>query len=201
MDKLVDILLLVPNLFKNATVDNSSFCPNPTISVEELLAQLSVYEERYVKSILLAQEATQNMDECFNDDEGDDDCNGCSVGWIDGGGDFCTAMPESLFYSAKILIDHIAYGENLRSSEELLIPEQLIYSSLLFNIAELAQAQGRAHMNAGACVQLAFSLEVVESFGFSSSYRDQARAHLQQLGWEKMNGLRETFPSSSVAYC
>lgn len=115
----------------------------------------------------------------------EDDCNGCNT-WIGGGGDFCTSMPESLFYSAKIIIDHIVIGEDAEAYEELLVAEQLAYSSLLFRIAELAKEGGEMQVNVGTCVQLAFSLEVVESFSLSPACREQARLHLKQLGWENM---------------
>ncbi|KAL7934683.1 hypothetical protein V8C35DRAFT_301589 [Trichoderma chlorosporum] len=181
MDALVDILLLAPNLFKNEGLDENSplHDTSSALSIKGLSAELSVYKERYIQSILLAHEAARKMAE-IPDDDGTDDCNGCN-GWIDGGGDFCTAMPESLFYSARILVDHFASGENTESCEERLIAEQLAYTSLLFRIAEVAQAE---ELNAGACVQLAFCLETVESFGLSPACREQARLHLQQLGWE-----------------
>lgn len=120
------------------------------------------------------------------DESDEDDCNECST-WIDGGGDFCTSMPESLFYSAKIIIDYVAFGENAKAKEELLGAEQLLYSSLLFRIAELAKEGGELQVNVGTCVQLAFSLEVVESFGLSSACREQAQLHLKQLGWERVS--------------
>lgn len=191
MDKLVDILLVLPNLLKARELGNVSFLhTKSSVSVEELSAELSVYKERYIQSILLAHEANRRMNECPDDEEkeedDDDDCIGCTT-WIDGGGDFCTAMPEALFYSARILVEHIAFGENLESCEERIMSEQLLYTSLLFRIAEVAKAEGETQLNAGACVQIAFCLEIVESFGLSSTCREQAGLHLQQLGWGNAN--------------
>ncbi|KAL7947557.1 hypothetical protein V8C42DRAFT_318111 [Trichoderma barbatum] len=188
MDRLVDILLLAPHLFKNVGLDNNPFLnTSSTISVDDLSVQLGLYKERYMQSLLLAQEANGNMDESSEDDE-EDDCNECTR-WIDGGGDFCTAMPESLFYSAKILVDHVAFGKNVKFCDERLLAEQSIYTSLLFRIAEVAQVEGKTQLNVGSCVQLAFCLEAVETFGLSSTCREQARLLLQQLGWENVNAL------------
>ncbi|KAL7906488.1 hypothetical protein GGI35DRAFT_458241 [Trichoderma velutinum] len=185
-DRIIDIILVVPNLLKTGGLDNDPFLHiQSAVSVEELSTELGVYKERYIQSLLLAHEANRRMDECPDDDEADD-CVECTT-WIDGGGDFCTAMPEGLFYSARILVEHVAFGENMRSCEERLIAEQQIYASLLFRIAEVAKAEGEAQLNAGACVQIAFCLEIVESFGLSSTCREQARLHLQQLGWGKVN--------------
>ncbi|KAL6694418.1 hypothetical protein J3F84DRAFT_376788 [Trichoderma pleuroticola] len=187
MDKLVDILLVLPNLLKSGGLDNDSLLHTKSaVSVEELSAELSIYKERYIQSVLLAHEANRRMNECPDDEDEDDDCIGCTT-WIDGGGDFCTAMPEALFYSARILVEHIAFGQNIESCEERLIGEQLLYASLLFRIAEVAKAEGEAQLNAGACVQIAFCLEIVESFGLSSTCREQAGLHLQQLGWGNVN--------------
>jgi hypothetical protein len=95
-------------------------------------------------------------------------------------------MPESLFYSAKLIIDYVAFRENAKAFEEVLVAEQFLYTSLLFRIAELAKEGGELQVNVGTCVQLAFSLEVVESFGLSSACREQARFHLKELGWENV---------------
>lgn len=178
MDRLVDILLLAPNLFKDAGSVNTPFLISSPVSVEGLSAELSLYKERYLQSLLLAQAANRCMLKRSDDDDEMDDCGG----WI--GGDFSTAVPESLFYSAKIIVDHVAFRENIKSCDEHLLAEQLIYSSLLFRIAEVAQEESKTQLNVGSCVQLAFCLEVVESFGFSPSCRDQARFHLQKLGWK-----------------
>ncbi|EHK17301.1 uncharacterized protein TRIVIDRAFT_205899 [Trichoderma virens Gv29-8] len=139
-DRLVDILLLAPNLFNDMGFDDNHFLDTSSaVSIEGLSAELSVYKERYINSILLAHEANRNMDESPDDDEADD-CNECTA-WIDGGGDFCTAMPESLFYSARILVDHVTFRGNMKSCEEHRIAEQLIYASLLFRIAEVSQVE------------------------------------------------------------
>ncbi|KAL6872519.1 hypothetical protein HDV57DRAFT_505377 [Trichoderma longibrachiatum] len=185
IDRLIDILLLAPHLFSNKASDGSTSFSGSTVSVEHLSAELSVYSERYIQGILSAQESRQRMSGT-PDESDEDDCNECST-WIDGGGDFCTSMPESLFYSAKIIIDYVAFGENAKAKEELLGAEQLLYSSLLFRIAELAKEGGELQVNVGTCVQLAFSLEVVESFGLSSACREQAQLHLKQLGWERVS--------------
>ncbi|KAL7813043.1 hypothetical protein V8C26DRAFT_406097 [Trichoderma gracile] len=184
IDRLIDILLLAPHLFSNEASDARGFISGSTISVEHLSAQLSVYKERYIQSILSAQESRRRMSQSCSDSEGDD-CNECST-WIDGGGDFCTSMPESLFYSAKMIIDYVAFRENAKAFEEVLVAEQFLYTSLLFRIAELAKEGGKLQVNVGTCVQLAFSLEVVESFGLSSACREQARFHLKELGWENV---------------
>ncbi|KAL6872117.1 hypothetical protein J3F83DRAFT_733865 [Trichoderma novae-zelandiae] len=184
IDRLLDILLLAPHLFNNKASDGSCFIPDSTISVNDLSAQLSVYRDRYIRSILSAQETRQRMSQSFDESEGSD-CNECNT-WIDGGGDFCTSTPESLFHSAKIILDYFAFGEDAKAYEELLVAEQFVYSSLLFRIAELAREGGEMQVNVGTCVQLAFCLEVVESFGLSSACREQARLHLKQLGWENV---------------
>ncbi|KAL5093919.1 hypothetical protein Trisim1_009395 [Trichoderma cf. simile WF8] len=187
MDKLIDILLVLPNLLKTGGLNNdSSFHTTSAVSVEELSAELSEYKERYIQSILLAHETSRRMRECPDEDDEADDCLECTT-WIDGGGDFCTAMPEALFYSARILVEHVAFGENIESCEDRLIGEQQLYASLLFRIAELAKEEGETELNAGACVQIAFCLEIVESFGLSSACREKAGFHLQQLGWGNAN--------------
>lgn len=158
---------------------------NFSVSPGELLDRLSHWEQRYLQNAQGDKKSAESVDigtlqkssygEMYTHDIP-----------TDGGGDFCTVIPEILLHSARITLNYMITASDLTVMEKYADHEELYRSSRLLRFAELSLNAAAPPLNAGACVQLAFGLEVLEKFSRSEICKRSAREYLQRMGWEHL---------------
>ncbi|KIN09111.1 hypothetical protein OIDMADRAFT_107806 [Oidiodendron maius Zn] len=111
--------------------------------------------------------------------------------WVPASGDFCAAVPLTVWQASSILLIHGGLQQNGFVSNNLLNRSITSYCDLILEFSRSVCRNHTGMINAGSCIQLVFPLEIVIRYSPLESQVSCARGVLNSLGWGDVNVMHE----------